>query len=150
MVLADLVETGRLIHNGNSDLEIGLGDLRKDDRPWGGVVRRMGPKVPPKVAAAVDAVAMAFVDYGKERVRRLSIEPAEPEKRACKNCRFWRAGKPVDYGALRALNADKGRCQRNPPVPNGDHGQWPVTMADDLCGEYQPVKLKVGDEFRPA
>ncbi|HWL68280.1 MAG TPA: hypothetical protein VNS22_07820 [Geminicoccus sp.] len=46
----------------------------------------------------------------------------------CNSCRFWH--KP------------ETQCRRNAPLPvNSSQGKqtlWPVTAAQDWCGEYQP------------
>lgn len=59
----------------------------------------------------------------------------------CSNCRFWRARK--DH---KDHKYDKdGRCHRGRP----EHGKpWPMTCADDWCGEYEPAAEAVAATVR--
>lgn len=49
----------------------------------------------------------------------------------CQNCKFWDVGKRGNRGLM--------RCRRYPPPgtdsPNADY--WPMTLADDWCGEFK-------------
>lgn len=54
----------------------------------------------------------------------------------CRTCAYW-----VQDGRRRPFSSsDLGGCRRNPPqivlTPNGARGLWPVTNADDFCGEH--------------
>ncbi len=44
----------------------------------------------------------------------------------CEACRFWKES-----------SRRKGFCHRYPPFPGKGHALWPVTLADDWCGEFQ-------------
>ena len=62
----------------------------------------------------------------------------------CDACRFWEV---MDDEPLEEPDNREGLCKRHPPVPvalpdvvTGDWevmGRWPLTIADDWCGEYQ-------------
>jgi len=61
----------------------------------------------------------------------------------CSNCRFWRLFDPEED--------ERGQCRRHAPAAqlmdaagcnsNRDFAArvWPVTYADDWCGDYQPL-----------
>lgn len=61
--------------------------------------------------------------------------PAPPEE--CRNCRFW-----VAKG--REYDGEYGQCRRYPPefvknpTQHGPRTLFPLPLADEWCGEYQP------------
>ncbi len=68
------------------------------------------------------------------------------ERERCKTCRFWSS-----EDRQKDLLAE---CKRNPPIivynPNfGEDltGRWPITYANEWCGEYQShlVELPIAD-----
>lgn len=59
------------------------------------------------------------------------MTPARDER--CDRCRFW--------DRLEDDEDDTGLCRRYPPGIAGERGrnaEWPETLGDDFCGEYQP------------
>lgn len=57
----------------------------------------------------------------------------------CASCDFW-----MFHGdkARVIVTADRGECRRHSPIrikrgDNEDFREWPVTYADDWCGDYQ-------------
>jgi hypothetical protein len=57
----------------------------------------------------------------------------------CMTCRYWEH--PSDF-PHEINNPDQimGLCRRNPPIPadpKSRFGVWPITEADDWCGEHQ-------------
>lgn len=61
------------------------------------------------------------------------------ERLTCSGCRFWD----------RRQNADLGLCRRRAPLPglprtsglDAERALWPLTVADDFCGEWQPPSV---------
>ncbi len=56
----------------------------------------------------------------------------------CRRCLWWDGAGPA---------RGVGRCRRNSPVPaDGEtqvlaYARWPLTLADDWCGEWQPPAM---------
>ena len=74
----------------------------------------------------------------------MTDQSSESEVDNCDNCRFWRGGDdPVELG----------HCHRHAPPavtqekPNEDAreylGEWPVTVFDDWCGEWEASRSKL-------
>ena len=61
-------------------------------------------------------------------------------EQSCEKCRYWRF--------LRETEPDVGECRRHAPfvktpenVSTGlRYAEWPATMFDDWCGEYQALE----------
>lgn len=49
----------------------------------------------------------------------------------CATCRFW-----VQWNTT----ISEGRCKAKTPIPSPDDSSawWPISQADDWCGEHQP------------
>jgi len=50
----------------------------------------------------------------------------------CSQCRFWRQRGP---------EGGEGECRRYPPQLSHDDGRgsWPITLANDWCGDFAPL-----------
>jgi len=57
----------------------------------------------------------------------------------CDNCQFWKRDK-ARYDASWACQPEerRGECRRRVPiVVPGDSSQWPLTLQDDWCGDFE-------------
>lgn len=51
----------------------------------------------------------------------------------CEDCKYWRVISETD--------SEYGACTVNPPEPderNGNRAVWPITLAIEGCGFYEP------------
>lgn len=71
----------------------------------------------------------------------MAFLPATPDPR-CDQCRYWkRAGHLVGLLADDAISVlTEGECRKGAPVrPDKNNGRWPLTLAEDFCGEFRPA-----------
>ena len=63
----------------------------------------------------------------------------------CENCRFW---SPVS-GSLFEQKLANGECRRKSPVLVVSRGRvrlWPLTKADDWCGDFRRIESNARGE----
>ena len=58
---------------------------------------------------------------------------------SCSSCCYWK-----NTTAAGGYDERWGQCRRCPPPTSGPNTQWPLTVADDWCGEY---RSKVGQSL---
>jgi hypothetical protein len=55
--------------------------------------------------------------------------------RSCLTCLWWKG-----------VQGEKGECRAHAPDPRGDpsmfYARWPLTLAEDFCGEHQPPPVE--------
>ena len=74
-----------------------------------------------------------------DTTRGLNFGVPMSENETCGSCRFW-----LSIWKLKSGDSDKkssrGTCHRHAPQSSALSQSWPVTQADEWCGEYEPQK----------
>ena len=57
-----------------------------------------------------------------------ALKILKSDERRCATCAYWQQGHENNHG----------ECRNKPPTPASFHGIWPLTGANDWCGQHYP------------